>query len=91
MQIVTAPDAASALSAAGPFDAALVDLHLGDGPDGLAVLRGLREKGVAQLALISADADETLPDRAREAGAVLMAKPVKPAALKAFLTSRSRT
>ncbi|MDZ4363205.1 PAS-domain containing protein, partial [Brevundimonas sp.] len=91
MQVVTASDPAGALAAQGPFDAALVDLHLGDGPDGLTVVRALRSKGVDHVALISADADETLPVRAEMAGAVLMAKPVKPAALKAFLTRRVRT
>lgn len=85
---VTAPDAAEALAQVGPFDAALVDLHLGDGPDGLAVIAGLSARGVAAIALISADTDETLPARVEAAGAVLLPKPVRPAALKAFLSRR---
>ena len=86
--VVTASDAASALEANGPFDAALVDLHLGDGPDGQFVIDALKTRGVGHLALISADADVTLPARAVALGAVLMSKPVKPAKLKAFLSSK---
>ncbi|MBU3970763.1 MAG: hybrid sensor histidine kinase/response regulator, partial [Alphaproteobacteria bacterium] len=87
MTVVTASDLESALSAEGPFDAALVDLHLGEGPDGLFVIDTLKARGVGHLALISADADVTLPARAAAVGAVLMSKPVKPAVLKAFLSS----
>jgi Na+/proline symporter/signal transduction histidine kinase len=83
-----ADDAASALAAEGPFDAALVDLHLGAGPDGLAVVEALRRRGVTHIALITADAEEDLPARAAAAGAVLLSKPVRPAALKAFLLRR---
>jgi Na+/proline symporter/signal transduction histidine kinase len=90
MTVVTAPDATSALKAAGPFDAALVDFHLGAGPDGQFVVETLKARGIRHLALISADADETLPARAAATGAVLMSKPVKPATLKAFLSSRQR-
>lgn len=81
-----APDAATALDLSGPFDAALVDLHLGDGADGLALVRALRARGLAHVALITADADETLPGRAAAAGATLMSKPVTPAVMKAFLS-----
>ena len=88
MTVVTASDAASALAANGPFDAALIDLHLGEGPDGLAIIETLRSRGVGHLALISADADTALPARAAAAGSVLMYKPVKPAILKAFLSSK---
>jgi CheY-like chemotaxis protein len=85
---VTASDAAEALEHHGPFDAALVDLHLGEGPDGLAVIDVLRERGVSAIALITADPDETLQGLAEAAGAVLLPKPLRPAALKAFLSSR---
>lgn len=90
MTPITAPDAATALALAGPFDAALVDLHLGDGSDGLSLVADLRARGVGHIALITADADETVPARAAAAGAALMSKPVKPAALKAFLSARRR-
>lgn len=86
MKPVTAPDAAAALDLAGPFDAALIDLHLGGGADGLSLVAGLRARGLTHIALITADADETVPARAAAAGAALMSKPVKPAALKAFLS-----
>ncbi|MGA0546076.1 PAS-domain containing protein [Brevundimonas sp. VNH65] len=85
LSAVTAPDAAAALSASGPFDAALVDLHLGDGPDGLSVIAALRAQGVSHIALITADAEEDLAARVAATGAVLLSKPVRPAALKAFL------
>lgn len=87
MTVVTASDVESALSAEGPFDAALIDLHLGEGPDGLFVIETLKARGLGHLALISADADLALPARAAALGAVLMSKPVKPAILKAFLSS----
>lgn len=94
VEVVTAADADSAASATGPFDAILIDLHLGEGADGLDVIAALRAGGRtrgARLALISADTDEALPERALAVGVVLMPKPVRPAALKAFLTSRART
>ncbi|WP_395651612.1 PAS-domain containing protein [Brevundimonas sp.] len=87
MTVVTASSATAALDIEGPFDAALVDLHLGQGPDGLTVIEALKSRGVGHLALISADADPTLTARTAALGAVLMAKPVKPAILKAFLSS----
>ena len=91
MTVVTASDVSSAVSAEGPFDAALIDLHLGDGPDGLFLISALKSRGVGHLALISADADPGLPARAAALGAVLMSKPVKPAILKAFLSSNRET
>ena len=91
MTVVTASDVESAVSAEGPFDAALIDLHLGDGPDGLLLISALKARGVGHLALISADADPDLPARAAALGAVLMSKPVKPAILKAFLSSHRET
>jgi len=89
LTVVTAIDEVSALAAQGPFDAVLVDLHLGSGADGLAVVAALRARGNGHLALITADADDALPARVAALGTSLLAKPVKPAALKAFL-SRSR-
>lgn len=75
------------LQAEGPFDAAVVDLHLGEGADGFAVVDGLRPRGVRRIALVTADTRDGLNDRATAAGAVLLPKPIKPAALKAFLSS----
>jgi len=90
---VTAGDFATAVELASTttFDAALVDLHLGDESDGLSLISALKRLGLEHIALITADADEDLPLRASRAGAVLLPKPVKPAALKAFLSSRSRS
>lgn len=85
-EAIVAADAEQALAFAEPPDAALVDLHLGDGADGLTVIADLRARGVARIALITADADEGLKARAEALGAHLMAKPVRPAALKAFLS-----
>lgn len=87
-QAVTARSVADARAAVGPFDAALVDLHLGDDePDGLAAVDGLRARGVRRIALVTADTRDGLKEKAAAAGAVLLPKPVKPAALKAFLRS----
>ncbi|NBB63763.1 PAS domain-containing protein [Pseudomonas sp. ODNR1LW] len=77
----------SALAAPGPFDAAVVDLHLGEGADGFAVIDTLRPRGVRRIALVTADTRDGLGDCATAAGAVLLPKPIKPAALKAFLSS----
>lgn len=87
-QAVTARSVADARAAVGPFDAALVDLHLGDDePDGLAAVDWLRARGVRRIALVTADTRDGLKEKATAAGAVLLPKPVKPAALKAFLRS----
>lgn len=87
-QAVTARSVAEARAAVGPFDAALVDLHLGDDePDGLTAVDRLRAQGVRRIALVTADTRDGLKEKAAAAGAVLLPKPVKPAALKAFLRS----
>ena len=78
----------AALRAEGPFDAAVVDLHLGDGADGFALIDGLRPRCVRRIALVTADTRDGLNDRATAAGAVLLPKPIKPATLKAFLSSQ---
>ena len=77
----------AAKAAVGPFDAAVVDLHLGDGPEGFAVIDWLRPQGVRRIALVTADTRDGLNEQATAAGAVLLPKPIKPAALKAFLSS----
>lgn len=76
-----------AWAARGEFDAAVVDLHLGEGPDGFAVIDRLRPLGVRRIALVTADTRDGLKEQATAAGAVLLPKPIKPAALKAFLSS----
>ena len=83
---LTSSDAAGALMLADRADAALVDLHLGDGADGLALIEQLRARGVGRIALVTADTGEDLRPRLQALGAHLMYKPVRPAALKAFLS-----
>ena len=83
----TSPYRHAAKAAHGPFDAAVVDLHLGDGPEGFAVIDWLRPHGVRRIALVTADTRDGLNEQATAAGAVLLPKPIKPAALKAFLSS----
>lgn len=78
---------AAAKAAQGPFDAAVVDLHLGDGPEGFALIDWLRPLGVRRIALVTADTRDGLNEQATAAGAILLPKPIKPAALKAFLSS----
>ncbi|WP_354090417.1 hybrid sensor histidine kinase/response regulator [Brevundimonas faecalis] len=85
-QATTARSAAEGIAAQGPFDAALVDLHLGDGDDGLSVADALRARGLRRIGLVTADTREGLKETATAAGATLLPKPVKPAALKAFLS-----
>jgi len=82
----TAHSVTEALTLDEPFDAAFVDLHLGDGADGLSVVQRLKAKGVSRVALVTADTREGLKEMATEAGAILLPKPVKPATMKAFLS-----
>src|SRR5690606_3656450 len=64
-QAVTARSVAEARAAVGPFDAALVDLHLGDDePDGLAAVDWLRARGVRRIALVTADTRDGLKEKA---------------------------
>jgi CheY-like chemotaxis protein/anti-sigma regulatory factor (Ser/Thr protein kinase) len=74
---------------AGRIDVVLADFHLDDGDDGLALLRRLQAASdtVLAAALVTADYDPSLVARAREAGWPVLRKPVKPAALRAVLTS----
>ncbi|WP_240433483.1 hybrid sensor histidine kinase/response regulator [Solimonas sp. K1W22B-7] len=67
-------------------DLLLLDYRLADG-DGLELLAVLREAwGAAPpTILVSAEPDPGLRDRAAEAGAAFLSKPLKPAALRALL------
>ena len=90
----TAPDGlqAEALAAAHPPDALLVDLDLGGGPDGLATIEALRRQAgwSVPAALVTAARDERLRRRCRQAGVELLSKPLRPAALRAFLGQACR-
>ena len=73
-------------------DLLLVDFHLGESLDGLAVLDILR--GALQPpppgALISADGSEEVARRARDSGYPQLQKPVRPAALRALIAALAR-
>jgi CheY-like chemotaxis protein/anti-sigma regulatory factor (Ser/Thr protein kinase) len=68
-------------------DTVLADYHLGDGVDGIELLRRLCNSRTTTLtaALISADHDADLILAARDAGFPLLHKPLRPAALRALL------
>jgi DNA-binding response OmpR family regulator len=73
-------------------DTVLADYHLGDGVDGIELLRRLRKSRLPVLAaaLISADHDADLGIAARNAGFPLLYKPLRPAALRALLCAFRR-
>ena len=65
----------------------LVDYHLDDEVTGLDVINTLREKAGEAIpaAILTADHSSALVARAREAGHTVLHKPVKPAALRAYI------
>jgi PAS domain S-box-containing protein len=74
-------------------DVLLVDFHLGELLDGLAVLDILqREAGASPPpgALLTADGSDEVARRARESGYPVLRKPVRPAALRALLAALAR-
>ena len=73
-------------------DLVLVDFHLNETLDGLAVLEILRRNIVPAPpgALITADGSEEVARRARDGGFPVLYKPVKPAALRALITALAR-
>jgi PAS domain S-box-containing protein len=93
VQVLKARNSAEAalLCAQSEVDAILADYHLGDGVDGIELLRRLRKSRIAPAAaLISADHDADLVLEAREAGYPLLYKPLRPAALRALLSAFRR-
>ena len=70
-------------------DIILADYHMGDGVDGIELLRRLRKPTLSS-ALISADHDADLVLAARNAGFPLLHKPLRPAALRALLCAFRR-
>jgi len=75
------------IAAEEDIDVALADYHLGDGLDGIALLKQLQEAHGAGLpaALITADHGPEVALLARSAGFPLLYKPLRPAALRALL------
>lgn len=67
-------------------DVILTDYHLGTEENGLSLLKRLT-RGLPA-ALITADHSEELAQQVREAGFTLLRKPLKPAALRAFLAAQ---
>jgi DNA-binding response OmpR family regulator len=74
------------------IDTVLADYHLGEGINGIELLRGLRDLRypVSTAALISADHGAELALLARTAGYPLLHKPLRPAALRAVLSAFRR-
>jgi CheY-like chemotaxis protein len=71
----------------------LVDLHLGESLDGLAVIEILRGSLVPSpppAALVTAESGDALQRSCREAGYPLLNKPVRPAALRALIAALSK-
>ena len=64
----------------------LVDQHLNQGKIGLDFILAQRQDHVP-VALITADSDPELPQRLKELNIVLLHKPLKPASLRAWLSS----
>jgi PAS domain S-box-containing protein len=80
---------ASLLCAQPGVDTVLADYHLGDGVDGIELLRRLCKSRIPVIAgaLISADHSADLVLAARNAGFPLLHKPLRPAALRALLSA----
>ncbi len=83
-------DEALALCSERRPDALLVDFHLHDRLDGIDALRALQAcwpEAPPQGALVTADTSDALAARARREGIVIVRKPIKPAVLRAQLST----
>ena len=67
----------------------LVDYHLDDGATGIDAVRAVREEigQVVPVIVVTADHTDGVADAVREEGLRLLHKPLKPAALRALMTS----
>jgi CheY-like chemotaxis protein len=92
MTVCTATGIDEALSRVDGFapQAILADYHLHDRVEGLDALDELRARCDAPGALVTADASDALAEDARRRGYPLLRKPVKPAALRALISSLAR-
>lgn len=72
-------------------DALLVDFHLHDRLDGLATVAELRRRAGRAIpaALLTGDGSDALKAAARREGCAVLTKPVKPAALRAWLAAHA--
>lgn len=70
---IVASSAAEALAVSEPYDAALVDYHLGGEMNGMDLIAALRSGAAA---LVTADPDPALRHRATQASVTLLAKPL---------------
>lgn len=85
---VGAGDPSAALAAKGPFDAALVDFHLGAATDGLALIGALREHYPGlPAALVTAQGSPELVKRASLQAVSVIAKPAGAEAIGGYLAS----
>jgi len=87
--VVTAGDGAEAREMLARHDPAVIlaDYHLADGEDGLLLLKALAAGRAG--ALVTADHTDEVAAAVRAAGLGLLRKPVKPAALRAFLSAQT--
>ncbi|MFB2577927.1 MULTISPECIES: PAS-domain containing protein [unclassified Acinetobacter] len=72
------------------IDVALVDQHLNQAQYGLDFILQAREQALnlpKAVALLTADTDPDLPEKLKAVDITLLAKPIKPASLRAFLGS----
>lgn len=88
VRVANAPQAAHAELDAGFVPAALIsDLRLADGEDGCRTAWALRQRTAANLPvlIVTGDVGSAWASQAASSGLTVMAKPLKPAQLRAFL------
>lgn len=86
------PEQATHILSHQSIDIALVDQHLNQNQYGLEIISQWQATLPASqqpraIALVTADSDPDLPEKLKAMGITLLAKPVKPAGLRAFLSS----
>ena len=87
-QVYTALDTTQALDVLNnnEIHVWLIDQHLNDEQYGLDFIQSHQQKHIPT-ALITADSDPDLPEKLKAMNIALLKKPLKPAALRAFLSS----
>jgi CheY-like chemotaxis protein/anti-sigma regulatory factor (Ser/Thr protein kinase) len=85
-RVMTASSPQDALAHAGPFDAALVDFHLGSNRNGIDVITSLRGRHPhVRTALITAERSPAMQKRAAALHIAVLTKPLHSAALEDWL------